>query len=88
MAQKLEANVDAARRLKQNDPEARYRYRPKQYQTVVWKEAAIHRTEDGKLLLSNGKSAPALILPLPIQYLGADLHRVELTCESITMSCA
>ncbi len=79
MAQKLEANVDAARRLKQNDPEARYPYRPKQYQTVVWKEAAIHRTEDGKLLLSNGKSAPALILPLPIEYLGADLHRVELT---------
>ena len=79
LAQKLEANVDTARQLRKTEPEARYPYRPKQYQTVTWKESAIHCTGDGKLLLSNGKNTPALVLKVPGEYLEADLCRVELT---------
>lgn len=79
LAQKLEANVDTARALRKEDPDARYPYRPRQYQTVVWKESAIHWMEDGKLLLSNGKSAPALMLSVPGEYLDMEIRKVELT---------
>jgi putative transposase len=79
LAQKLEANVDTARELRRTEPEARYPYHPRQYQTATWKESAIHWTEDGKLLLSNGQNAPALILPVPGEYWDADICRVELT---------
>ena len=79
LAQKLEANVDTARELRKTEPEARYPYHPKQYQTATWKESAIHWTEDGKLLLSNGRNTPALVLPVPGEYLDADICRVELT---------
>ena len=79
LAQKLEANVDTARELRKTEPEARYPYRPKQYQTVTWKESAIHWTGDGALQLSNGKNTPALILPVPPEYREADICRVELT---------
>jgi hypothetical protein len=54
--------------LRKTEPEARYPYHPKPYQTVTWKESAIHWTGDRKLLLSNGKSTPALILPVPGEY--------------------
>lgn len=79
LAQKLEANVDAACELKQSDPNARYPHRPKQYQTVVWKKSAMHWTDDGKLLLSNGKRAPDLVLPVPGEYLDMVIRRIELT---------
>jgi putative transposase len=79
LAQKLEANVDTARELRKTEPEVRYPYRPKQYQTATWKESAIHWTGDGALLLSNGKNTPALILPVPGEYREADICRVELT---------
>src|SRR6266545_5322180 len=55
MAEKLEANVDTARKLRKTDPEARYPYHPKKYQTVVWKQSAIRWLEGGQILLSNGK---------------------------------
>ncbi|MCX6082149.1 MAG: transposase [Chloroflexi bacterium] len=79
LAQKLEANADMASELRKTDPGARYPYHPKKYQTVTWKELAIHWTGDGKLLLSNGKSTPALVLPMSNEYLDVDLCRVELT---------
>jgi len=79
MAQKLEANVDTARELRKSDPEARYPYRPKKYQTVVWKESAIHRLEGGQLLLSNGKNHTPLVLSVPSEYLGIDIRKAELT---------
>jgi putative transposase len=79
LAEKLVVNVDSARELRKTNPNARYPYRPKFYQTVSWKESAIHRTEQGGLSLSNGKSRPALILRIPQQYLDGDLCRVELT---------
>ncbi len=79
LAEKLEANIDTARELRKTDPKARYPYRPKQYQTVVWKEAAIHRQDDGKLSFSNGRNVPPLILPIPDEYLDSDIRKVELT---------
>jgi putative transposase len=79
LAQKLEANVDTAHELRKTDPQARYPYHPKQYQTVVWKKAAIYFLEDGKLLLSNGKETAPLTLSIPQEYRQADLRRIELT---------
>jgi putative transposase len=71
--------VDTARELRKTEPEARYPYPRKQYQTAAWKESAIHRTSDGKLLLSNGQNVPALTLPVPGEYWDADICRAELT---------
>jgi putative transposase len=79
LAQKLEANVDTARELRKINPEARYPYRPKKYQTVVWKRAAIHLSQDGRLWLSNGRKAPKLIIRFPAEYRSTDLCKVELT---------
>ena len=79
LAQKLEANVDTARELRESDPDARYPYHPKKYQTVVWKQAAIHRQDDDKLSLSNGRKVPPLILPIRGEYLACDIRKAELT---------
>ena len=79
LAEKLEANVDTALEQRKSDPKARYPYHPKKYQTVVWKEKAIHRQDDGKLSLSNGRKVPPLILPIPDEYFDSDVPRIELT---------
>src|SRR3970040_262771 len=79
LSEKLEANIDAARELRKANPEARYPYHPKQYQTVVWKKPAIHWLEDGQILLSNGKNTQPLILFVLAEYVEADIHKVELT---------
>ena len=79
LAQKLEANVDSARILRQDNPNIRYPYRFKRYQTIVWKRSATRWTEEGRLSLSNGKRAPALVLPISPEYVGADICKVELT---------
>ncbi len=77
LAQKLEANVTTARELRKRDPDARYPHHPKKYQTVVWKESAIH-LDDDRLLLSNGKNSQPLILIVPAEYMNADIRRAEL----------
>ncbi|HLG36806.1 MAG TPA: transposase, partial [Nitrososphaera sp.] len=79
LSEKLEANIDAARELRKTDPESRYPYHPKQYQTVVWKKSAIHWLEDDQILLSNGKNNQPLILAIPAEYIAADIRKVELT---------
>ena len=79
LAQKLEANVDTARELRKSDPRARYPYRPKQYQTVVWKRSALHWQADGRLLLSNGRQRVPLVLKVPGEYLERSICQVELT---------
>jgi putative transposase len=79
LVQKLDANVNAARQLKKENPDLRYLYRAKKYQTVVWKASAIHWGEYGRLLLSNGKRTPGLGLPIPEEYWGMDLCQAELT---------
>ena len=79
LSEKLDANVDTARELRKEHPEARYPYRAKQYQTVTWKRSAIHWTEDGRLLLSNGRKQVPLVIRAPGEYKGADICRAELT---------
>lgn len=79
LAEKLEANVDTARELRKTDPNARYPYHPKKYQTVVWKEEAIHRLDSKQLLLSNGKNNTPLVLSVPSEYLDVDIRKAELT---------
>jgi putative transposase len=79
LAEKLEANIDTARELRKVDPEARYPYHPKKYQTVVWKASAIHWLDHGQLLLSNGKNNAPLFLSIPSEYLDADIRKAELT---------
>lgn len=79
LAQKLEANIDTARELRKSDPDARYPYHPKKYQTVVWKESAIHPLDGNKLLLSNGKNNRPLVLAVPAEYIDRDIRKAELT---------
>ena len=79
LAEKLEANVDTARELRKSDPSARYPYHPKKYQTVVWKESAIHWLESGQILLSNGRNDQPLILTIPHEHIGVGIRKVELT---------
>ena len=79
LAQKLQANVDTAHELRKTNPEARYPYHPKKYQTVVWKQEAIHRMDNGQLLLSNGKNNAPLVLAVPQEYLSANIRKTELT---------
>jgi hypothetical protein len=54
LAQKLDDNVKTARQLRKTDPEARYPYKDKYYQTVIWKDQSI-RIEDGRIILPNGR---------------------------------
>lgn len=79
LAEKLEANIDTARELRKSDPRARYPYRPKKYQTVVWKKESIHFLDRNKLLLSNGRNNTPLVLSIPSEYLEADIRKAELT---------
>lgn len=79
LAQKLEASVDTSRALRKSDPDIRYPYHLKEYQTVVWKKSAIHWTENAKLNLSNGRLASSLVLIIPDEFQNTDLCRVELT---------
>ena len=79
LAQKLEANIATARELRKTDPDARYPYHSKKYQTVIWKEESIHWLDNGRMLLSNGKNNQPLILPVPAEYMDVDIRKAELT---------
>ena len=79
LAEKLEANIATARELRKTDPNARYPYHPKQYQTVVWKEESIYWLDNGRMLLSNGRNNQPLILPVPAEYTDVDIRKAELT---------
>jgi len=78
LAQKLIANVDTARQLRKTDPEAKYPYKEKTYQTVIWKDQSI-RIENGKIRLSNGRNMPSLALPIAAEYQDCDIRKAELT---------
>ena len=78
LAEKLIANVDTARELRKTHPDVQYPYRDKPYQTVVWKQQAIHRAE-GDLVLSNGRGHAPLVLPLPDPYRTVAIQKCELT---------
>jgi putative transposase len=78
LAEKLIANVDTARELRsQGNLEARYPYRPTEYQTPTWKAPAI-RCQDGNLILSNGQGRDPLVLKLPARYQAANIRKAEL----------
>ncbi|HPH97275.1 MAG TPA: transposase [Anaerolineaceae bacterium] len=78
LAQKLEANLETARKLMLSNPRIRFPYQPKQFQTVVWKSVSI-RVRGSMIQLSNGKKQQPLKLPLPEAYLKANIRRAELT---------
>jgi putative transposase len=83
LAQKLIANVDTARTLRDREQHAggdiqtRYPYKEKLYQTVTWKDQAI-RVRDGYIYLPNGRHQPDLVLPLPISFHAATIRKAEL----------
>ena len=85
LAQKLKANISTARQLRflqkqANQPEtAKYPYRDKKFQTVIWKESALRWRPDGRLSLSNQRGTPPLILSLPEGYRDTDICKAELT---------
>jgi putative transposase len=78
LAQKLDANIDTARQLRKTDPEAKYPYRDKTYQTVIWKDQSI-QIENGKIRLPNGRNMPSLALPIAAEYQACDIRKAELT---------
>lgn len=78
LAQKLEANVKTIESLKKSNPDAKYPYREKPFQTPTWKEQAIRR-KNGDIILSNGSGRRPLILTLPDEYQTSDICRAELT---------
>ena len=78
LAQKFDDNCKTARQLRKTDPEARYPYKDKSYQTVIWKDQAI-RVVEGKIVLPNGRKNPSLTLPLPAEYQECDIRKAELT---------
>jgi putative transposase len=78
LAQKLIANVDTARQLRKTDPEAKYPYKDKTYQTVIWKDQAI-KVKNDMILLPNGRNMPSLALPIAAEYQDCDIRKAELT---------
>jgi putative transposase len=78
LAQKLEYDVQTTRERRSNgDKDIEYPYRPKEYQTVTWKDQAI-RVREGWIILSNGRGRDPLILLLPAEYRSADIRKAEL----------
>ena len=78
LAQKLDANVDTARQLRKTDPGAKYPYKDKTYQTVIWKDQAI-KVRNDMILLPNGRKMPSLALPIAAEYQDCDIRKAELT---------
>ena len=85
LAQKLNANIATARQLRflqkqaHQETTAKYPYRNKTFQTVIWKESALHWRPDGRLSLSNKRGTPPLVLSLPERYRELDICKAELT---------
>lgn len=82
LAQKLAANLQTAQELRTQEAavgaiSTKYPYKTPPFQTVVWKDQAI-QAQDGTIRLSNGRSQPPLVLPLPEDFQQADLRKAEL----------
>lgn len=77
LAQRLDSNIKTAHQLSKTNPKAKYPYKDKHYQTVIWKNQAI-RIVKGRILLPNGRNAPILTLPIPAEYQDCDIRKVEL----------
>jgi hypothetical protein len=85
LCQKLAANVATASELRKQEfaetgrIQTEYPHHPKAYQTVIWKDQALTVLPSGELRLPTGGQRPPLLLPVPEEYQGANLRRVELT---------
>jgi putative transposase len=78
LAQQLLANVATTRQNRAvGMTDARYPYRAKAYQTVIWKGQAI-RMVGGQLVLPNGRRQHDLMLPLPQRFQGGTIRQVAL----------
>jgi putative transposase len=80
LAEKLIANVETARTLRQQRTgtvQTDFPHHPKPYQTVTWKGQAI-RLRDGHIHLPNGRGQPTLVLPLPEGFQAATIRQAEL----------
>ncbi len=77
-AQKLDANLQTAKELRQQGQNIEYPYKTPDYQTVPWKDMAI-RVIAGAIWLSNGRGNEPLVLDLPAEYHDANIRKVELT---------
>jgi len=85
LCQKFDANVATAHGLRKQElaemgrVKTRYPHHAKAYQTVVWKDQALLFDQPGCVGLKNWQRRPPLYLPLPAEYVAANLRRVELT---------
>jgi putative transposase len=82
LAQKLDANLQTAQELREQEVltgpvRTKYPYKTPDYQTVPWKDKAI-RVLQGQIVLSNGRKRDPLILPLPEEFHISDIRKVEL----------
>jgi putative transposase len=85
LCQKFAANVATATVLRQQEMQetgqvhTRYPHHDTPYQTVGWKDQALTILPTGQARLPCGGQSPPLLLPLPEEYEGVNLRRVELT---------
>jgi putative transposase len=85
LCQKLAANVETTTELRRREwaetghIQTAYPHHATAYQTVVWKDQALHLLPSGQLRLPTGGQRPPLLLPLPEEYQRANLRRAELT---------
>jgi putative transposase len=85
LCQKLAANLAAATELRRQElaerghVQTQYPHHPKVYQTVIWKDQALHVLPSGQIRLPAGAQRPPLVLSLPPEYHMANLRRAELT---------
>jgi len=77
LAMKLDANVKTTRSLRKTNPNIRYPYKDKNFQTVTWRPSAI-RVKDRLIRLSNGQNNSPLVRRLPPEYQDANIRMVEL----------
>jgi putative transposase len=85
LCQKFAANIATAMAARQYEMselgriQTVYPHHPKPYQTVVRKDQALLFDQPRQLGLKNGQGRSPLYLPLPDDYAGANVRRVELT---------
>lgn len=78
LADKLHANFQTAHSLRKNgDPDAKFPYKRKRYQVVIWKGQAI-RVRDGRIILPNGRGQEPFAVRCPGHLLGAEFSQAEL----------
>lgn len=89
IAEKIIANIKSTKSnieremAKQGYTDWQFPYLPKKVYSVTWKEECI-RFKDDKLVLSNGRGNPNLVLSLPLKYRDAKIAMAELVLKNQT----